>query len=289
MDKTLVIDCNNLCYSAFFTFGELSHEEKKTGVIFGFLQRILFLADKFDTNQFVFCWDSRKNYRKLIYPEYKANRRKDLTEQEEIDYTLAFKQFDTLREKVLPGLGFGNVFQQNGYEADDLIAEAVLHTDGEFIVVSTDKDLYQLLHKCDIYNQRTKKIITHKDFHKLYDIHCSDWVRIKSLMGDSGDNIPGILGVGIVKATQHIKNELSEGKIKDRILSEESIELTLRNLKLVELPYHGIKKVKMIMKEDDFNREKFIDVFVDYGFESFLKKDSLDKWQTSFAKHRFNR
>ena len=283
MDKTLIIDCNNLCYSSFYTFWKLSYEEKKTGVVFGFLQRILFLADKFDTNQFVFCWDSRKSFRKLIYPEYKANRRKDLTEQEEIDYALAFKQFDALREKVLPGLGFSNIFQQNGYEADDLIAEVVLHTDGEFIVVSTDKDLYQLLHKCNIYNQRVKKIFTHEDFQELYNIHCSDWVRIKSLMGDSGDNIPGILGVGIVKATQHIKNELSEGKIKDRILSEESIELTLRNLKLVELPYPGIKKIKMTRKEDEFDKFKFIDTFVDYGFESFLRKDTLNKWVDLFV------
>lgn len=283
MNRTLVIDCNNLCYSAFYTFWKLSYEEKKTGVVFGFLQRILFLADKFDTNKFIFCWDSRKSYRKLIYPEYKANRRKDLTEQEEIDYALAFKQFDALREKVLPGLGFGNVFQQNGYEADDLIAEAVLHTNGEFIVVSTDKDLYQLLHKCDIYNQRTKKIITHKDFQEMYDIPCSRWVGTKSLMGDSGDNIPGIKGVGLKKAIQWIKNELPKGVIKNRIKSADNFELLARNIILIELPYPGIKKIKMIMKEDEFNRNKFVDIFVDYGFESFLRKDMLNKWVDLFV------
>ena len=283
MNKTLIIDCNNLCYSSFFTFGELSHEEKKTGVIFGFLQRILFLANKFETNKFIFCWDSKKNYRKLIYPEYKANRRKDLTEQEEIDYALAFKQFDILREKVLPGLGFGNVFQQNGYEADDLIADIVKRGEGSFGVVSTDKDLYQLLYHCFIYNQRTKKVITHKDFQELYRIPCTLWSETKALMGDSGDNISGIVGVGEKKAVQFVTNTLPKGKILERIKSKESEAIILRNLRLVYLPYHGIKKIKMIMGKDEFDKSKFIDVFVDYGFESFLKKDTLDKWVNLFV------
>jgi len=284
LNKTLVIDCNNLCYSAFFTFGELSHEEKKTGVIFGFLQRILFLANKFETNKFIFCWDSKKNYRKLIYPEYKANRRKALTEQEEIDYALAFKQFDVLREKVLPGLGFGNVFQQNGYEADDLIAEIVKRGGGSFGVVSTDKDLYQLLDRCSIYNQRTKKVITHKDFQALYGISCTLWAEVKALMGDAGDNIFGVVGVGEKKALQFATNTLPNGKILDRILSPESQNIFYRNLKLIELPYRGIKKIKMLMGEDGFNRNKFIDIFVDFGFQSFLKKDLLDKWIDSFVR-----
>ena len=283
MDETLVIDCNNLAYSSFFTFGELSHEEKKTGVVFGFLQRILFLANKFETNKFIFCWDSRKNYRKLIYPEYKANRRKDITEQEEIDYALAFKQFDVLREKVLPGLGFGNVFQQNGYEADDLIAEVVKRGGGSFGIVSTDKDLYQLLDRCSIYNQRTKKVISHKDFQELYGISCSLWAEVKALMGDAGDNIFGIVGVGEKKALQFATNTLPNGKILDRILSPKSQDIYHRNLKLIELPYHGIKKIKMIMGEDEFDKDKFIDIFVDFGFQSFLKKDLLDKWIDIFV------
>jgi len=281
--KTLILDCNNLCYSAFHTFGELSFEEKKVGVIFGFLQRILFLANKFETTKFIFCWDSKKNYRKILYPEYKANRRRDLTPQEEIDYALAFKQFDALRKEVLPKLGFANILQQNGYEADDLLAEIVLKTEGDFIIVSTDKDLYQLLNRCDIYNQKTKKIITAIDFKNTYDIDCSYWVQAKSLMGDAGDNIPGISGVGVAKAIQHIKDKLPDGVIRNRILSKESEEIVIRNTKLIKLPLKRRKKIKINLQEDTFNRDKFIDVFVDFGFESFLRKKALEKWVDIFV------
>ena len=286
---TLIIDCNNIAYSSFHTFGELSFEEKKTGVIFGFLQRVLFLAKKFETNKFIFTWDTKKNYRKIIYPEYKQNRRKDLTEQEKIDYALAFKQFDELRLKVLPGLGFGNIFWQNGYEADDLIAYIVLEKrkeyKGPFYIVSTDKDLYQLLNVCDIYNQRTKKIITKKTFTKLYDISPSIWFEVKSMMGDSGDNIIGIEGVGEKKAIQYVKGTLPKGKILSRI--EESKDLIKRNVKLIDIPYRGVKPIRINFKEDSFGKEKFIDVFMDFGFESFLKKKELDSWVKTFCKNQF--
>lgn len=275
----LIIDCNNLCYSSFYTFGELSYEEKKTGVVFGFLQRILFLAKKFETNRFFFCWDSRKNYRKIIYPQYKQNRRKDLSEQEQIDLKLAFKQFDQLREEVLPGLGFGNIFRQNGYEADDLIAK-ISKQEGDMIVVSTDKDLYQLLNYCNIYNQRTKKIITFKDFVKKYDIAPRKWAKVKAIMGDPSDNIKGIAGVGEVYALKYMHRELKEGKILDKIIAGRSI--INRNIKLIKLPFKGKKKINITFGKDNFSKEKFIDVFVDFGFESFLKKKELEKWVNLF-------
>ena len=61
----LLIDCNNLCYMAYYTTGQLAVDEIKTGVIFGFLKKINKLADVLKTNEIIFCWDSRKSYRKL--------------------------------------------------------------------------------------------------------------------------------------------------------------------------------------------------------------------------------
>ena len=51
-----------------------------------------------------------------MYPEYKANRRIDLTDIEKRDLTLAFRQFDDLKKKVLPRLGFANIFYQKKYQ-----------------------------------------------------------------------------------------------------------------------------------------------------------------------------
>ena len=72
----LVIDCSQLCYRSFYTTKDLSYEEERTGIIFGFLKQIFKLAQDFDTKTFIFCWDSAKSYRKQIYSDYKENRKK---------------------------------------------------------------------------------------------------------------------------------------------------------------------------------------------------------------------
>lgn len=282
---TIVIDSNNLCYRSFFVFSELSYQEKKTGIIFGLLQQILSIAKEFKTNKFIFCWDSKKNYRKVIYPEYKATRRRDLTEEEEKDYALAFKQFDLLRETVLPKMGFRNIFRQNGYEADDLIAHTVKNIEGDFIVVSTDQDLYQLLDKCSIYNWKTKKIVMEETFSKKYNINCKKWAEVKSMVGDPSDNIKGIFGIGEGYSIKYLNNELKKGKHLDKILSNRAI--VRENLRLIKLPFKGKKKIKISLQEDSFDKKNFIDVFVDYGFESFLNKDQLKIWEDIFVKNQF--
>jgi len=284
MKKQLIIDCNNLCYSSFYTFGDLSHLEKKTGVVFGFIQKVFSLAKKFETNKFIFCWDSKKSYRKLIYPEYKANRRLDLSEQEKIDLNLAFNQFTELRVKTLPAMGFnGTNFLCVGYEADDLIAEIVdKNQDKENIIVSTDQDFYQLLDRASIYNHKTKRMFLQNDFVDKYGITPNLWAKVKAIAGCSSDNVKGIEGVGELKAIKYLQNILPNGKIKDRIESKEGQKIIERNRILVSLPYKGRKKLKVELLKNSLKKEMFINVFVDYNFLSLLKKEAIESWNKVF-------
>lgn len=283
MKKILIIDCNNLAYSSFYTFGDLSYQEKKTGVIFGVIQKIISLAKKFETNNFIFCWDSKKSYRKLIYPEYKANRRKDLTEQENADLQLAFEQFTELRTKTLPAMGFKNNLMQVGYEADDLIAKVVSENcNQELWIVSTDQDMYQLLDKASMYNHKTKKKILYKDVVREYSATPSLWAEVKAVAGCSSDNVKGIKRVGEMTAIKYLQDRLSDGKIKNRIQSKEGQEIIEKNRMLVYLPFQGRKKLNVKLKEDSLGKDKFIEVFIRYGFESLLKKDVVEKWTKIF-------
>ena len=79
----------------------------------GFLKKILEYAEKFNTNEFVFCWDSRHAYRKWVYPDYKRARREGKTTEELSEIEIMFKQFVQLRRKILPELGFKNIYYQN--------------------------------------------------------------------------------------------------------------------------------------------------------------------------------
>src|SRR3990172_1202711 len=154
----LIIDSNFICYKSMIAMKGLSWDEHATGVIFGFLREISSLADKFESPRFVFAWDSRKSFRRNVYPEYKKRPKIEDPEMEDL-FNSGRPQFDEIRLKVLPRLGFKNNFIQVGLEADDIMARIVQEHSGKLpledriCIVSSDEDLYQLLHNTiSIYN-----------------------------------------------------------------------------------------------------------------------------------------
>ena len=281
----IIIDSNNLGYIASYAFGDLSYRDRYTGVIYGFLNQILKIAEKFKTTEFVFCWDSRHSYRKWIYPEYKANRKKTDSIEELSEFQIMFNQFNQLRKEVLPKLGFENVFYQNGYEADDLIAEVVARCPGKNVIFSNDSDLHQLLlegkhHYVRVFNSRTKKIFTTNQFVKGWNVEPGQWAKAKAIAGDTSDNIKGIAQVGLITACSYLRGELSGSK-KHRIESEEGQEIIRRNLQLILLPYRGTRKIKMNgVGFGRFYAKDFTEVFEKFGFKSFL--NNFDRWEDAF-------
>lgn len=285
----IIIDCSNICYAAAYTLQRLSMEEKPTGILFGFLMQVLALSKRFSTNRFIFCWDSRKSYRKLIYPEYKEGRRKDLSPREREDLQNAFIQFDELREKVLPALGFRNNFLWTGYEADDLMAVAAYEVaPGDVILVSSDNDLWQLLDsRVSIYSLKKKALFTEVDFFREWGVPPAAWVDVKVLAGCPGDNVKGIEGVGPKTAVKYIANSLGEGKIKSRI--DDCVQkigtgsLLDMNTRLVKLPFRGVRPLPdLVLGEEKFRSKDFVDVFDKYGFASFLTEKTFSEWQEGF-------
>ena len=80
-----------------------------------------------------------------MYDWYKIKRQKDITEEEEEAKKIAFKQFDILQNEILPQMGFANIITSRGYESDDTIAKTVIDHIGNFVVITADEDLFQLL------------------------------------------------------------------------------------------------------------------------------------------------
>ena len=275
----LIIDCNNICYKSFFTTGGLKYEEEDIGIIFGFMSELLFLAKKFEARDFIFCWDSKKSYRKLIYPEYKVNR-KDKSPEELKSLSIAYRQFDLLRKEILPYLGFNNNFIQAGYEADDLMAyisKQLSDKDKYNIIVSSDNDMLQCMNKfTTIWNGKNRA--TPDSFIEESKTSHYNWIDVKARAGCSSDNVKGIEGVGELTATKYMRGMIGKGKIFDRIESKEGREIIKRNRKLIELPYKGLKLINIELKKDKLNEEKFYTLFMKYGFRSFLEKERFKEW-----------
>jgi len=282
MRKTLIIDCHFLCYRSVYTMGNLSFDEKFTGIIFGFLNQIFQLAKYFNYPRFIFAWDSKKSYRKDVYPDYKRKDKKmtqDLLEL--LDTTRP--QFTTLRFQILPKIGFVNNFIQTGIEADDIIAIIIksipkpFKDHDQYIIVSVDNDLYQLLSpNVSMFNPKTKKLYTENDFVKEFCVQPFDWPKIKALAGCDGDNVKGIPGIGVKTVVKWFNGELKQSKKAD-IISTLSTKMYLTNLPLVALPYKQTLTVQLF--EDEFSFRCFEDICLEYGLKSFLKKGSYEKWK----------
>lgn len=291
-ETIILIDASTLVYAAFHTYGTLNYHGKPTGIIYGFLKKILMLAKKFETTDFITCWDAGVSHRHSIYGAYKAKRiakREAQTDDEKEQRTWMLAQSISLNHRILPYLGFKNNYIRIYYEADDLLAYWVdrLKDSGKrVIMVTTDADMFQCLDHCTIYNTSTKKLFTRIKFMKKYGIKPSEWAMAKAIGGCSGDNVIGVEGVSdpkkpSSKALKYLRGELGEGKILDRIKA--ASDLIHSNLKLVELPYNGTgEKNRMIIRKNKYSRRRFIKTFDKYHFKSFLEKDKFEEWEKVF-------
>lgn len=152
----------------------------------------------------------KSKYRSELYPEYKANRSERFAEQTELEAE-AFRQFMEDYNATLNRIRETNkypVLQFSGVEADDISAyisksvslgklPAVSHVWN----ISTDRD-WDLLtsDKVSRFSYYTRKEITANNWHTHYDCTQEQYLCIKCLMGDPGDNVPGVDSIGPKRA-----------------------------------------------------------------------------------------
>lgn len=275
----VVVDSNFICYRAMIAMKGLSWQEHATGVVFGFLREIQQLSDRFPSARFAFAWDSKKSFRRDVYPEYKRKPKAGEIDPEMEDLFRSGKpQFDEIRLKILYRLGFKNNFVEVGLEADDIIAWLVKDYAWEMeqvYIVSADEDLFQLLHKnVTIYNPRAKTYFNKEDFEKDYGIHPDYWPWVKAIAGCTSDNVKGIVGVGEKTAIKYLKGELKPGKKWDDIKEFD----TSFNMSLVKLPHDRAYPNTLV--DDELNFNEWEPLCLDYGFNSLLKKENYLKWRT---------
>src|SRR5262245_9469952 len=137
---------------------------------------------------------SAKTFRSDLFDGYKANR------PEPPDDLLP--QFPLVRDAVRAF----NVacIEQEGYEADDIIATYALQANeagAEVTIVSSDKDLMQLVQPGIVmYDTMKNKVIGESEVVERFGVPPSKVVEVQALIGDSSDNVPGVPGIGVKTA-----------------------------------------------------------------------------------------
>ena len=162
----------------------------------------IILAGDFGSSQF----------RKTIYPEYKANRAEKYetqTESERLAFLAFLEEVGSILETYAETTDIP-VLRFKGVEADDIAAYICKKRKNygvhETWLMSSDKD-WDLLVAPDVsrFSYVTRKEITWDTWNESYDYEPEDHISIKVLQGDSGDNIKGVPGVGPKKAHELIK------------------------------------------------------------------------------------
>lgn len=274
LSKYLILDCNYLCYRARYAFTDLSYKGSATGVTYGFLKELMFLMEYFDTERLLFCWDSNIKKRKKILSIYKENREKKKLSQNDKEFEKDFrKQLVRIKNEFLPKIGFKNIFEQKGYEADDLIAAITksISKSERGIIITADTDLWQCIKgNISCYNPRKKQLMTLKEFRRIFFMNPKDWAKVKCIAGCKSDNIPGVYRVGELTAISFLNGKLGENTKSYNQILHDWKEIVLFNRQLVELPMKGTKTPKI--KTDKISQEGWNHVTKELGMKSIRWK-----------------
>ena len=212
----LLIDGNNLAIRSAFANDYMTNSEGvSSGAHYGFFNSLLNLRRKFPDHQMLIAWDSSSKRRKeeskegieknLIKEGYKENRDKGEPAKPLIDW------FET-GHHLKNALGKTGIPQitVKGFEADDVIASycEILKKDHEVVIVTSDKDFYQLLDdNVVVWDGMKEDYITKESFKEEFGISPEQHVHVGALMGDNGDNIFGVPGWGEKTAVSAIQKK----------------------------------------------------------------------------------
>ncbi|MCM8823163.1 MAG: DNA polymerase I [Candidatus Omnitrophica bacterium] len=257
-----LIDGTSICYRSFFAIRLSTTKGFPTGAIYGFFTTLRKIIKKYNPLYLGVCFDvSRKTFRQDKFREYKIQR-PSIPHELKVQFPLIKKLLSLWGIKLV---------EKEGFEADDIIAsltQKALREDFKVVIVSSDKDIYQLIDdgRVCIYDPVKNRMYEENTFNEEYGFIPSLMVDYLALTGDTTDNVPGAKGIGKVGATKLVKLYGSVENIfknldnipskmrcilvnnKDNIflskelliLSSPNIDITLDDLKRREANYQDI-------------------------------------------------
>lgn len=210
----ILVDGRHMLYRAVFRLARLNAElpdgtKMTTGGVWGFINSVTRVwqhwADPAKT-KVVICWEGGYDHRTALHPEYKQNRKKERTKDEHIEaYFETLPQQERVLKHLLCWCGWSQAWS-DGYEADDVMGALArkLGKLGTVAIYTRDQDLFQEINDTvKVVSPPASRADDSEDiimdeeavWHKLH-VWPDQIVDFKALAGDSGDNIPGVAGIG---------------------------------------------------------------------------------------------
>ncbi len=198
MKRLAIIDGKSVFYRGYYAMPNLSTRDgTPTGGVYGFAALSLELIKKLKPDYVCVAWDkphTNIRKRKALYPEYKAGRKPAPPD--------FYVQIPLLHE-LLEAFSWP-LYEADDYEADDImctLAEKAAAVGIETCLITSDLDALQcvgpLTHVYALKKGFSNIELFHPEsFTAKYGLRVDQFLDLKSLKGDSSDNIPGVPGIG---------------------------------------------------------------------------------------------
>ena len=286
--RVLLIDGLNTFLRAFTAIGWVNKDLSHIGGLTGFLRSLGYIIKLVRPTRVIIAFDGQgsSTNKRYIYPDYKANRglnrvtNWDSFESQKDESEAITSQIVRLIYylKTLPV----DLISIDKIEADDVIGYITGKLDGEITIMSSDKDYLQLVSdKITVYSPTKKKFYDRDLVLNEFGVTPKNFLTQKILLGDSGDNVPGVKGLGsktMLKSFPELGTEeeislddiLSKCEGKKKIFeSIKNYEFQLRiNKRLMDLkdpniPEEAIEEINSVLLEAKkvFNSQDFLDLY----------------------------
>jgi len=283
MEKFVIIDGNNLMFRAFYALPAMTNfAGEQSNAVFGFANMLVKIIKEVSPKYIAVAFDSsKKTFRHEKYLAYKGTRKPAPVE--------LISQFPIVKD-MLKAMNI-TVVEQPGLEADDLMGcLSRMYQGVQNIIVSADRDAFQLINDNTqiLYPKRGVSETITLDIGNIkehYGVEPNQVVELKSLMGDSSDNIPGVSGVGEKKALQLIADYGSldgvyenidkiTGKLKANLIEDKECAYLSHYLATIVTDKDLGYNLSDFEYDYPFGSE-VKDVFKRYQFGTLLKKDEI--------------
>ena len=242
-ERVIVIDALNL--------GFRWKHQGRTDFAEDYMRTVESLATSYNCGSIVIAADwGSSTFRQGILPEYKGNRKEKYEKQTPAEAE-AFQKFIEEMERTLALMDKRwCVLRFKGVEADDIAAYVVQNREQYGIdhiwLMSTDRD-WDLLISPHVsrFSYINRKETTYENWSNTHNYSIEEYITIKCLTGDSGDNVPGIPQIGPKRAEGLVKEFGSAFDIYDAApfssrykymqSLNENIDLLLTNMELMDL------------------------------------------------------
>ena len=227
--------------------------------------------------ELILCYDSKHYWRREIFPQYKASRKKIRTESDK-DWEAIFEVLNQVRDELKEVFPY-KFLEVYGAEADDIIGVLcgeLEFDNGKTLILSGDKDFIQLQKYKNVsqFSPITKKFVNGEDPQRYLAEHI--------LKGDASDGIPNVLSpdntfveglrqrpLGKKKIEAWLDNchpELGNMPTEDVLPNDETIRNFQRNRKLIDLDQSPKELFLLILKEyneaPEGDRSKLLNYFI---------------------------